>query len=55
MFLKIINRTNLRNYYTKRPSLKEVGDFWDTVEDYDKINDKFYTYMERFTVSKIFF
>ena len=55
MFLKkIIRRTKLEwNYFTKRPwSLKEVGDFWDTVEDYDEINDKLYTYMERFTVSK---
>lgn len=58
MFLKkIISRTKLEwKYYTKRPwSLKEVGEFWDTVEDYDKINDKFYTYMERFSVSKNLF
>ena len=58
MFLKkIINRTKLEwYYYTKRPwSLKEVGEFWNSVEDYDKINDKFYTYMERFLVSKNLF
>jgi len=53
-FKKIINRTKLEwQYFTKRPwSLKEVGEFWDTVDDYDKINEKFYTYNERFYVSK---
>ena len=55
MFLKkIILRAKLEwQYYTKRPwSLEEVGKFWDTVEEYDKINDKLYTYKERFHVSK---
>jgi len=40
-------------YYTSRPwSLKEVGDFWDSVEDYDDINDKMYPYFKRFTNSE---
>ena len=53
-FKRIINRTKLEwQYFTKRPwSLKEVGEFWDTVDGYDKINEKFYTYNERFFVSK---
>ena len=58
MFLKnIIKRTKLEwKYYTKRPwSIKEVGEFWNSVEEYDKINDKLYTYMERFSVSKQLF
>ena len=39
-------------YYTKRPwSLKEVGDFWDTVEDYDDINNSLYPYFKRFSNS----
>ena len=42
-FKRIINRTKLEwQYFTKRPwSLKEVGEFWDTVDGYDKINEKF--------------
>ena len=42
-FKKIINRTKLEwQYFTKRPwSLKEVGEFWDTVDGYDKINENF--------------
>ena len=53
-FKKIIKRAKLEwKYYTTRPwSLKDVGEFWDTVEDYDQINDKFYTYDQRFYVSK---
>ncbi|MCG8569633.1 MAG: methyltransferase domain-containing protein [Spirochaetes bacterium] len=40
------------HYYTKRPwSLEEVGAFWDTVEDYDEINEQLYTYYLRFTNS----
>jgi ubiquinone/menaquinone biosynthesis C-methylase UbiE len=39
-------------YYTKRPwTLKEVGEFWDTVEDYDEINEELYTYFRRFSNS----
>lgn len=55
MFLKnFLKRIVLEwKYYTKRPwSLEEVGKFWDTVEDYDEINDKFYTYAQRFIISK---
>tara|TARA_A100001035_G_C27671919_1_gene448765 strand:- start:118 stop:894 length:777 start_codon:yes stop_codon:yes gene_type:complete len=37
-------------YYTKRPwSLTDVGIFWDSVDDYDQINEKLYTYFKRFT------
>ncbi|MGQ9844220.1 MAG: class I SAM-dependent methyltransferase [Spirochaetota bacterium] len=40
------------NYYTKRPwTLQQVGEFWDTVEDYDEINEQLYTYFRRFTNS----
>jgi ubiquinone/menaquinone biosynthesis C-methylase UbiE len=40
------------SYYTKRPwSLQEVGEFWDTVEDYDEVNEQLYTYFRRFTNS----
>ncbi|MFW6326676.1 MAG: class I SAM-dependent methyltransferase [Bacteroidota bacterium] len=40
------------HYYTKRPwSLSEVGAFWDTVEDYDEVNEQLYTYYRRFTNS----
>ena len=39
-------------YYTQRPwSLEEVGKFWDTVEDYDAVNEELYTYFRRFTNS----
>jgi len=39
-------------YYTKRPwSLGQVGEFWDTVRDYDDINETLYTYFRRFTNS----
>ena len=39
-------------YYTKRPwSLQEVGEFWDSVEDYDDINNSLYPYFKRFTNS----
>ena len=39
-------------YYTKRPwSLEEVGNFWDTVHDYDVINNEIYPYYRRFTNS----
>lgn len=39
-------------YYTTRPwSLDDVGKFWDTVEDYDEVNEELYTYFRRFTNS----
>ena len=39
-------------YYTKRPwSLDDVGQFWDTVQDYDVINSEIYPYYRRFTNS----
>ena len=41
-------------YYTSRPwSLEDVGVFWDSVEDYDDINDKLYPYFKRFTNSEV--
>ena len=40
------------HYYTTRPwSLKEVGEFWDEVTDYDEVNEQLYTYFRRFTNS----
>jgi len=40
-------------YFTKRPwSLRSVGEFWDTVEDYDDINSQIYPYFRRFSNSK---
>lgn len=40
------------DYYTKRPwTLQQVGEFWDTVEDYDAVNEELYTYFRRFTNS----
>ncbi len=40
------------NYYTKRPwNLEQVGKFWDTVDDYDDVNEQLYTYFRRFTNS----
>jgi SAM-dependent methyltransferase len=49
----IWSRTKLEyNYYCKRPwSLGEVGEFWDTVRDYDDVNETLYTYFRRFTNS----
>jgi|TARA_B110000858_G_C17789525_1_gene469063 ubiquinone/menaquinone biosynthesis C-methylase UbiE len=39
-------------YYNSRPwSLKQVGQFWDTVEDYDLVNSELYPYYRRFTNS----
>ena len=39
-------------YYTTRPwSLQDVGAFWDTVTDYDEVNERLYTYFRRFTNS----
>jgi ubiquinone/menaquinone biosynthesis C-methylase UbiE len=39
-------------YYTRRPwTLEDVGRFWDTVLDYDDINETLYTYYRRFTNS----
>jgi len=41
------------NYYFKRPwSLEDVGKFWDTVTDYDDVNETLYTYFRRFTNSE---
>ena len=40
------------DYYTRRPwTLKQVGEFWDTVNDYDAVNEQLYTYYRRFTNS----
>ena len=40
------------NYYTNRPwSLEDVGNFWDTVKDYDVVNSEIYPYYRRFTNS----
>ena len=37
-------------YFTsKNWALREVGVFWDSVSDYDDINEKTYTYFRRFT------
>ena len=42
------------NYFTVRPwSLEDVGNFWDTVLDYDVVNSEIYPYYRRFTNSKI--
>ncbi len=41
-------------YYTRRPwTLESVGQFWDTVEEYDDINKKLYPYYKRFTNSEL--
>ncbi|HSP86868.1 MAG TPA: class I SAM-dependent methyltransferase [Ignavibacteriaceae bacterium] len=52
-FKGIFKRIKLEyNYYTKRPwTLTEVGKFWDTVDDYDEVNETLYTYYRRFTNS----
>ena len=43
-------------YFITRPwTLKQVGNFWDTVEDYDEFNRKLYPYFNRFTNSKKLF
>ena len=49
----IVTRTRAEyRYYTQRPwTLAAVGQFWDTVEDYDRINETLYTYYRRFTNS----
>ena len=40
------------HYYMDRPwSLTQVGEFWDSVTDYDEINSRLYTYYKRFTES----
>lgn len=39
-------------YFTcKEWSLKEVGDFWDSVTEYDDVNEATYSYYRRFTNS----
>ncbi len=52
-FKGIVKRTKEEfYYYTKRPwSLEEVGKFWDTVSNYDDVNEHLYTYFRRFTES----
>lgn len=41
-----------RYYNNKRQwTYKEIGQFWDTVEDYDEIDDETYAYKRRFTDS----
>ena len=40
------------NYFTVRPwSLEDVGNYWNTVKDYDVINSEIYPYYRRFTNS----
>lgn len=55
--IKIIkNSIKEYQYFNKRPwTLKQVGDFWDTVENYDDFNKKLYPYYKRFTNSKNLF
>lgn len=49
----LLNRTILEyKYFTcKNWSIKEVGDFWSSVTDYDDINEATYSYYRRFTNS----
>lgn len=43
-------------YYSRRVwTLEEVGDFWDSVDDYDDINSNIYPYKQRFLNSKQLF
>ena len=40
------------NYLTRKNwSLKDIGIFWDKVDDYDDINSKIYPYYKRFSNS----
>ncbi len=40
------------HYYNDRPwNLEQVGKFWDSVTDYDKVNSELYPYYRRFTNS----
>ena len=40
------------HYYCDRPwSLADVGNFWDTVKEYDEVNETLYTYYRRFANS----
>ena len=52
-FAGAIKRAVLEHKYftSKNWSLKEVGDFWDSVTDYDDINENTYSYYRRFTNS----
>jgi len=52
-FAGAINRTILEYKYfsCKGWSIKEVGDFWGSVTDYDDINEATYSYYRRFTNS----
>ena len=38
-----------RYFTSKSWSLKEVGEYWDTVTDYDDINESTYSYYRRYT------
>ena len=39
-------------YFTERPwSLEDIGNFWNTVKDYDVVNSEIYPYYRRFTNS----
>jgi len=40
-----------RYFFSKNWSLKEVGEFWDSVSNYDDINENTYSYYRRFTNS----
>ncbi len=44
-------RDEYRYFREDRWTLKDVGDFWDTVVGYDDINSKIYPYFRRFTNS----
>lgn len=45
-------RLEFKYYFTVPWTLRDVGEFWDTVEDYDAINEKIYPYYERFLNSE---
>ena len=55
--IKIIqNSIKEYKYFTTRPwTLKQVGNFWDNVDDYDDFNKKLYPYYKRFTNSRELF
>ena len=48
-------KSEIKYLKTKNWTLKEVGDFWDSIDDYDEINSKVYPYRERFINSKKLF
>ncbi len=51
IILGIINRAVKEYHYftCKNWPIQDVGRFWDSVTDYDDINEKTYTYFRRFT------